>query len=75
MAQYAYFDHTAPDPKPVKGWFDVAQFKYATLPDQEDLMILTAAQWEARMSDPSRWVISGGNLVFLSPQKDPVSKG
>lgn len=67
MPQFAHFDHTVADPKPVIGWFDTDLLDYPNLPAAADLLQVTAAQWAARMANPSGWVVSGGALAQAAP--------
>ncbi len=67
MPQFAHFDHTVADPKPVTGWFDTDVFEYPNLPAAADLLEVTPAQWQARLSNPSGFVITGGALVAAAP--------
>jgi hypothetical protein len=73
MAKYAHFDHTAPSPQPVRGWFDTDLFDYGkNLPDAADLLRLTDAEWDARMPEPSGWTHKDG---VLSPRAAPPKEG
>jgi len=65
MPKYASFDHTAPAPPPVIGYYDTDTFEYPTLPDAADLFEMTSEQWDARVAEPS--VIDNGEIVVLPP--------
>lgn len=66
VVQYAYFDHTVPDPKPVLGWYDTAVTQASALPAADDLLPLTPAQWTQHMADLrlSSFTIQAGALVY-----------
>ncbi len=64
MPQYAHFDSTAPAPQPVLGWYDTDALKYPNPPPTADLLELTPAQWEGRLS--GFWAINNGALVAAS---------
>ena len=64
MTQYACFDGTKPDPKPILGWYDTGVVTYPSMPPASDLLALTAAQWAARLT--GIWAVSGGELVSVS---------
>ena len=70
MTQYAYFDSTKPDPKPVTGWYDTGAVVYPNLPPAANLLPLTPAQWATRLT--SQWAVSGGALVSYAPPVVPV---
>jgi hypothetical protein len=70
MTQYASFDHTVSDPKPVKGWYDTGALTYPSLPASADLLELTSEQWAARLT--GQWAVSGGALVPYTPPVVPV---
>lgn len=72
MTKYAYFDHTEAAPQRVRGWFDTDQFTYPKLPDTQDLLILSEAEWAGRMRNPSGWAVSNGTLIVRPPSKAPV---
>jgi hypothetical protein len=73
MARFAHFDHTAPSPQPIRGWFDTDLFNYgANMPAAADLLPLSDAQWEARMvPDPSGWHHKDGALLPPGTIKPP----
>lgn len=60
MPKFAQFDHSAPAPQPVLGWYDTDEFDYPNLPPQADLIALTDTQWDSRLSTP---YVSAGALV------------
>lgn len=62
MARYAQFDPTT---KQVIGWYDTDLVQYAMLPPRSQLVELTNEQWNARMSDPSGWVVQDSKLVHV----------
>lgn len=72
MVKYAQFDHTKPEPQPVTGWYDTGMHHYPNLPAPADLLALTDAQWDARLSDPSAWVHKGGALLAKPPPAPPA---
>lgn len=64
MAKYAHFDHTAPAPQPIRGWYDTDLIDYGDkLPPAADLLALSDSQWAARMPEPSGWTHSDGILA------------
>jgi len=65
MPQYATFDHTVPEPSPVTGWYDNDIVVYPNFPDDADLLLMTAEQWVARMSQ--YWAVENGTLVPYTP--------
>ena len=65
MTQYANFDGAAPDPKQVTGWYDTDAVDYPNMPAPSDLLQVSAAQWDARMS--RQWGVSGNTLVPWEP--------
>jgi hypothetical protein len=72
MTQFAYFNSAIATPSPVIGWYDSADFNastLATLPGA-DLLALTPAQWDDRMS--GQWAVSSGILVAYTPPPPPA---
>ena len=69
MTQYAAFDSTQPDPKPVTGWYDTGFATYPNLPVAANLLAMTQAQWAARLT--GAWAVSGGTLVAYTPPAPP----
>jgi hypothetical protein len=67
MTQYASYNPTVASPSPVTGWYDTALFPYPNLPPATDLLEVTAAQWAARLANPSGWAVSSGALVAYTP--------
>jgi hypothetical protein len=67
MAQFAYFNSAVAAPSPVIGWYDTALFDYPTLPPSADLHAVTDAQWSGRLTNPSGWAVSAGELVAYTP--------
>lgn len=65
MPKFASFDHTAPPPQLITGYYDTDGIDYATMKDPADMFEMTEAQWAARVSDPS--VIDNGEIVILPP--------
>jgi hypothetical protein len=65
MTQYAYFDATQPDPKPVIGWYDTSLYHYPNLPAAANLLEMSTGAWERRLE--GLWAVSGGALVPYSP--------
>ena len=70
MTQYAQYN-PALSPAPVIGWYDTGVFTYPNLPPSTDLFEVTAAEWAARLSNPSGWAISNGALVAYTPPVPP----
>lgn len=71
MTQYARFNPSVAAPSQVIGWYDTGAFNYPNLPPASDLLEVTAAQWTARMSNPSGWAVSDGALVAYTPPVVP----
>lgn len=46
----AHFDHTAPSPSRVRGWYDTDAFTYLNLPPAADLVEMTPTEWDARLT-------------------------
>jgi hypothetical protein len=67
MTQYAYFDHSAPAPAKVNGWYDTGEFPYLALPSSVDLLPLTPTQWADAQANPNGWAVSSGTLVAYTP--------
>lgn len=65
MPQYASFDHTAPAPQLVTGYYDTDALEYPALPDAADLFEMTQQQWDERVLTPC--VIDNGEIVALPP--------
>ncbi len=63
MPRYARFDHTASQPARVTGWYDTDALKYKKLPDEADLLPVSADQWAARLANPGGWAVQGVSLV------------
>ena len=73
MSVFAHFDHTAPAPQKVIGWYDATTFDYPDLPASDDLIALDDAQWAAvQAGDPNAWAVSGGALVAYTPPAAPA---
>jgi hypothetical protein len=72
MTKYAHFLHTDPSPQRVRGWYDTGLFAYPNLPDAADLLQLTDAQWDARMTNPSGWTVKDGVLMKPMPVIKPT---
>lgn len=73
MTQFAYFDSAAASPSPVIGWFDTDFADYPNLPAASDLLVVTPAQWAARMVNPSGWAVQNGSLVaYTAPVPTPT---
>ena len=72
MAFYASYDPTIIPTSPVLGWYDVQDadnpdgLVYAVLPPAANLLTLTQAQWDGRMTNPSAWAVEAGSLVTVS---------
>ena len=67
MPQYAYYNSTIPAPSPVLGWYDTDEFQYPSLPASSDLLAVSAAEWSARLSNPSGWAVESSALVAYTP--------
>lgn len=67
MTQYAQYNPAVASPSPVTGWYDTGLFTYANLPPATNLLAVTAAQWSARLINPSGWAVSNGALVAYTP--------
>jgi hypothetical protein len=67
MPQYAQYNPAIAAPSPVTGWYDTDLLSYPNLPPLSDLLQVTAAQWTARMANPSGWAVSNGALVAFTP--------
>ncbi|MDR3736024.1 MAG: hypothetical protein P4L10_10875 [Acidobacteriaceae bacterium] len=65
MTQYAYFDSTISAPSPVVSWPDTEFLPLVNMPPAADLLALTPAQWDARMT--GLWAVSNGALVAYTP--------
>lgn len=65
MTQYAYFNSNIAAPSPVIGWFDTGALTYPNLPIAADLLVMTQAQWNARLT--GRWAVADGALVAYTP--------
>jgi hypothetical protein len=65
MTQYAYFNSAVSAPSPVLGWYDTGAFTYTNLPASTDLLVLTSAQWTARLN--GLWAVSNGTLIAFTP--------
>lgn len=70
MTQYANFDHTLAT-APVIGWYDTGILNYPNLPDQADLLEMTADQWTARMT--GFWAVQDHVLIPYSPPPPTLS--
>ena len=73
MPQFAQFDHTVAAPAPVIGWYDTDALNYGNLPVSANLLSVTAAQWWARLANPSGWAVSGGALVPYTAPVQPAT--
>jgi hypothetical protein len=69
MPQYANFDHAAPAPQPVTGWYDTDALVYPDPPPPEDMLELTPEQWDVRMD--GQWAVADGALVPYTPSPIP----
>ena len=65
MPKYASYDHTAPPPQLVTGYYDTDAIDYPALPDAADLFEMTEEQWAARVAEPC--AIDNGEFVVLPP--------
>lgn len=64
MPKYAWHDPGL-SPSPVKGWFDTDAVQYASLPPEEELLMLTNPQWELRLAGAQG--VQDGVLVPCDP--------
>lgn len=67
MARFASFDPSTSSPHPVIGWYDTGVFTYPSMPPDAALLPVTDSQWEARMANPSGWLVQAGALVAMTP--------
>lgn len=65
MPKFARFDHAAPSPSPVIGWYDTDAIEYPTLPDKADLLPMTEGEWAVRME---RFYAVKGKGTAASPR-------
>lgn len=72
MTQYAQYN-PALSPAPVIAWFDTDEFDYPNLPPASDLLEVTPAQWSARLTNPSGWAISNGELIEYTQPISPLT--
>ena len=61
MGKFASFNHAAPPPARVAGWYDTDGFEYRNLPAAEDLLELSDVEWEGRLS--GLWAVADRKLV------------
>lgn len=61
MPKYAHFDHTAPTPQPVLGWYDTDALDYPNLPPPADMLPMSEDQWKSRLKGD--WAVSGKTIV------------
>lgn len=67
MTQFAQYNPAVSAPSPVIGWYDTGELTYANLPPSSDLLAVTDAQWSGRLTNPSGWAVSAGELVAYTP--------
>ena len=67
MPKLAQYDPTHPVPQPVIGWYDTDTFDYTNLPPPEQLIELTEAEWEDRLTTP---FIADGKLITTPAKSD-----
>jgi hypothetical protein len=60
--QFAHYD-PATSPAPVIGWYDTSEFDYPNLPDNQNLVAVTASQWFEHFTSPNGWTVISGKLV------------
>ena len=73
MPQYAYYNSATAAPSPVLGWYDTDAIDYPSLPASSDLLAVSAAEWSARLSNPSGWAVESGALVsYTTPTPVPT---
>lgn len=60
MPKYARYDHAAPSPQPVIGWYDTDSLNYPSMPSNEDLVVVPDDQWPERFD---KTFVSGGIIV------------
>ncbi|MEW9272996.1 hypothetical protein [Gluconobacter oxydans] len=69
---YAQYDHTAAQPAPVKGWFDVwGMSDLSSIPAASDLVALTEVQWNART--PTGLGVQDGAIVSYDPPQPTLA--
>jgi len=56
--QYAYYLSNSTSPSQVRGWYDNTTTTYTNMPDDSDLYLLNAVQWDARFPNTSEWAIN-----------------
>lgn len=52
MPKFAHYDPAVPSPQHIIGWYDTDELDYPSLPDPTNLLALTQAQWDTRLSTP-----------------------
>jgi hypothetical protein len=65
MPRYGYFNSGAPAPQPILRWYDTDALTYKTLPGTADLLAISDAEWDARMTQT--WAVDNATLVPYSP--------
>jgi hypothetical protein len=71
MPRFAHFDSSITGaPAPVISWLDTDLLNYPVIPPDEDLLVMTDAQWSSRMK--RRWAVQGGQLVEYHPPVPPA---
>ena len=61
MPKFAQYDSKAAQPAPVIGWYDTDEFSYPNLPATTELVQMTQAEWDARLTAPL--FVGNGKLV------------
>ena len=64
MPKYACFDPTL-SIAPVCGWYDTDAYTYTNLPASTNLLLMTDAQWTARLT--GQWAVQNGALIAATP--------
>lgn len=60
MPKFAFYDPALPSPQAVMGWYDTDADLHTQLPPAANLLQLTQAQWEGRLTTP---FVQKGKLV------------
>lgn len=61
--RYALTDPKAKYPRPVTGWYDTTNHRYAAMPPEEALTPVSDEVWAARLEDPSGFVLTAKGKV------------
>ena len=73
MPKFALYEASGSQPYPVVGWYDTDLLNYPNLPAEDKLFLLTEAQWQAHLINPSGFAIDNDTLVsYSSPAAAPT---